>query len=75
MSGTAVTLTAMNHASSQAGLAELTDMDAMALAQLVKRLSWAEIRACAVNDAEAYEIRDSVAKLQRLLAEAGYAPR
>jgi len=45
------------------------------LAQLFKRLSWAEIRACSVNDAEAYEIRDAVAKGQRLLAEAGVNPR
>jgi len=72
---TALTLTALNHSSSAAGMAELTDMDAMALAQLLKRLSWAEMRACAVNDAEAYEIRDGVGKLQRMLAEAGYAPR
>jgi hypothetical protein len=75
MSDTAVILTALNNRTKAAGLSELTDMDAMALAQLVKRLSWAELRACAVNDAEAYEIRDGVAKLQRLLAEAGYAPR
>jgi hypothetical protein len=75
MPDTAVTLTALNATSKAPGLVELTDMDAMALAQLLKRLSWAELRACAVNDAEAYEIRDGVAKLQRLFAEVGYAPR
>jgi hypothetical protein len=75
MPDTALTLTAMNAATKKVGMAELTGMDAMALAQLVKRLSWAEMRACAVSDAEAYEIRDSVGKLQRMLAEAGYAPR
>lgn len=75
MPETVVTLTAMNNATRDAGLAELNETDAIGLAQLVKRLSWAEIRACSVSDAEAYEIRDGVAKLQRLLAEAGYAPR
>lgn len=57
------------------GLAELTEVEAWGLAQLFKRLSWAEIRACSVDDAEAYEIRDAVAKGQRLLAEAGINPR
>ncbi|WP_443256049.1 DUF7706 family protein, partial [Xenorhabdus sp. IM139775] len=36
----------------------------MALAQLVKRLSWAEIRACAVNDNEAWLIKDAIGRLQ-----------
>lgn len=57
------------------GLAELTEVEAWGLAQLFKRLSWAEIRACSVDDAEAYEIRDAVAKGQRLLTEAGVNPR
>ncbi len=57
------------------GLADLTHAEAWGLAQLFKRLSWAEIRACSVSDAEAYEIRDAVAKGQRLLAEAGINPR
>ncbi len=37
--------------------------EALALAQLVKRLNWAEIRACAVNDEEAYQIKDTLGKL------------
>ena len=53
----------------------LTHTDATALAQLVKRLSWSELRACAVSDDEAYEIKYAVHKLQNALAEAGFAPR
>ncbi|KTL61947.1 hypothetical protein AA106_21585 [Photorhabdus laumondii subsp. laumondii] len=54
---------------------QLTHIEALALAQLVKRLNWAEIRACAVNDEEAYQIRDAIGKLQSALAYCGYAPR
>jgi hypothetical protein len=57
------------------GLAELTEAETWAFAQLLKRLSWAELRACAVDEAETYEARDAVAKLQRAFAEAGIAPR
>lgn len=48
---------------------------ALALAQFVKRVTWSEIRSCAVDDSEAYEIRDAIEELQRSLAEAGFAPR
>lgn len=75
MSNTALVLTSLNSTTKAAGLAELDATQALALAQLVKRLSWAELRACAISDAEAYDIRDAVAKLQRMLAEAGYSPR
>ncbi|KOY60158.1 hypothetical protein AM629_20955 [Photorhabdus heterorhabditis] len=54
---------------------QLTHFEALALAQLVKRLNWAEIRACAVNDEEAYQIKDAISKLQSALAYRGYAPR
>lgn len=55
----------------------LTRSDAMALAQLVKRFCWAELRACAVSDDEAYEMKYAVhkLKLQDALANVGYAPR
>ncbi|MEB7916232.1 hypothetical protein NGK09_06120 [Enterobacter mori] len=45
------------------------------MAQLVKRLTWSEVRACAVDDNEAYGISDAVAKLQNALRDAGYARR
>ena len=54
---------------------ELTDAQALALAQFVKRLTFAEARACAIDDDEAYRITDAVGRLQRALGEAGYAPR
>ncbi len=53
----------------------LSHEEAMALAQLVKRLSWAEIRACAVNDNEAWLIKDAIGRLQSALAWHGYSPR
>lgn len=56
-------------------LAELNQAQAWAFAQLLKRLSWPELRACAIDDAEAYDARDAVAKLQRAFAEAGIDPR
>lgn len=54
---------------------ELTDSQALALAQFVKRVGWQEFRACAVDDDEAYAIRSAVDQVQRALAEQGYSPR
>jgi hypothetical protein len=54
---------------------ELPLDQAEALAQFVKRVGWPEMRACAVDDREAYEIRAALSALAKGLAEAGYAPR
>lgn len=54
---------------------ELLPDQAEALAQFVKRVGWAEMRACAVDDNEVYEIRAALAALAKGLAEAGHAPR
>ncbi|MBH3029550.1 DUF7706 family protein [Serratia liquefaciens] len=54
---------------------ELTQIQALALAQFVKRLTWSEIQACAVDENETYEMRDAVNLLQKSLAEAGFSPR
>jgi hypothetical protein len=54
---------------------DTTPAEIGALAQLVKRITWSDIRGCAVSDDEAYEMRDAVSKLQSALAETGYAPR
>lgn len=54
---------------------DLSSSAVLALAQFVKRVSWETMRECAVDDAEAYEIRAAVDTLQKALAEAGYAPR
>jgi dissimilatory sulfite reductase (desulfoviridin) alpha/beta subunit len=53
----------------------LTDDQALALAQFVKRVGWSEFRANAVDDNEAATIRSAVDALQKALVEAGYAPR
>ncbi|WHP05763.1 MULTISPECIES: DUF7706 family protein [Acinetobacter] len=56
-------------------LQNLSEAQAMALAQFVKRVGWNEIRVNAVNDDEAYLMRDAISKLQDALARQGYAPR
>jgi hypothetical protein len=56
-------------------LARLTDEQAWALAQFAKRIYFSDIRQHAVDDAEAYVMRDAIVKLQASLADAGYAPR
>lgn len=54
---------------------DLSDAHAMALAQFVKRVTWSDMRSCAVDDDEAYEIRAAVDQVAKALAEKGYAPR
>ena len=54
---------------------ELTEQEAMALAQFVKRVGWQEMRGNAVDDDEAYLIRDAIYKIHNDLAEKGFAPR
>lgn len=54
---------------------ELSDSQALALAQFVKREGWAEFRSNAVDDVEARERRSAVDQLQHAQADVGYAPR
>ena len=54
---------------------ELTDSQAMALAQFVKRLTWSEMRACAVDDDETWVMKDAIQSLQKSFADAGFSPR
>lgn len=49
----------------------LPDRQALALAQLVKRIGWTEMRQNAVDDDEAYEMRDALGALAKALAEQG----
>ncbi|WP_445224732.1 DUF7706 family protein [Erwinia sorbitola] len=42
---------------------------------MVKRPNRSEMRACAISDDEACEIKYAVHKLQNALTEAGFAPR
>lgn len=55
--------------------AALREDEAMALAQLVKRISWSDARKLAASDDEAYLMMDAVGRVMRALAESGYAPR
>ena len=47
----------------------------MALAQLVKRIPFDDVRRSAVDDREAYLMMDAVELLRKALADIGYAPR
>ena len=58
-----------------AGHAELTEGEAWALGQLLKRISHSDCRLNAADDDEAYLMMDSLGKLQRMLSDAGIAPR
>jgi predicted transcriptional regulator len=54
---------------------ELTDTQAEALAQFVKRVGWQEWRQNAVDDNEASQMRGAFDQLQKALREAGFSPR
>ena len=54
---------------------DLTDAQALALAQFVKRVRWTEVRQNAVGDDEADFTMDALGALAKALREAGYAPR
>lgn len=53
----------------------LTDAQALALAQFVKRVRWTEVRQNAVGDDEADLMMGAMYELAKALREAGYAPR
>jgi hypothetical protein len=54
---------------------ELEPAQALALAQFVKRVGWSEIRQNAVDDNEAYAMREALGFLAKALGDSGYAPR
>lgn len=51
------------------------EQTALALAQFVKRVGFAEFEQNAANEEEAYLMRDGVSKVQDALSEVGYNPR
>ncbi|MEY2842507.1 MAG: hypothetical protein RI920_544 [Pseudomonadota bacterium] len=53
----------------------LSQAEALALAQLAKRIGWSEWRALSVDDGEAYAMRAATDRLAAGLAAAGFAPR
>lgn len=54
---------------------QLTDAEAEALAQFVKRIGWKEWRNNARTDDEAALMREACDRLRDALAEAGFSPR
>lgn len=55
--------------------AEMTEEQAIAIAQFFKRMGWNEYRQQAINDEEAYNMRDAGQIMRDALAEVGIAPR
>jgi hypothetical protein len=53
----------------------LCPAEALALAQLVKRIGWSELRDNAVDDPEAWLMREAVEKVARALRDVGFDPR
>ena len=53
----------------------LTEAEALALAQFMKRAGWSDWRRNATDDVEAGEMRGACAQVQAGLAEVGFAPR
>ena len=56
-------------------MVELTEAQAWAFAQLLKRVATDDYRRLAKNDDEAYAMRDAGDALRSALAAHGYAPR
>lgn len=54
---------------------ELSEGEALALAQLVKRMGFSDARQLAASDEEAYAMLDAIHRVQHGLAVAGFAPR
>lgn len=71
---TAIRLTPGGSDTDRAGR-DLDENETLALAQLVKRLGFTDCRANAENDTEAHLMMEALAKLQRVLDEAGVSPR
>lgn len=53
----------------------VSNSECLALAQFVKRVTWYEIRDCAVDDDEARTMAEAFEQLRVGLARAGFAPR
>lgn len=53
----------------------LDDDEALALAQMCRRIIYEEIRRMSGSETEHWQMDSAISKLRRALAEAGYAPR
>lgn len=54
---------------------ELSDPQALALAQLVKRMPLSDLKTNALNEDEAYEMQAALERVRTALADQGFAPR
>jgi len=54
---------------------DLTDEQARALAEFLKRAGYSDYRPLAADEQEAYAMQDAGEKMRAALAEQGYAPR
>ena len=54
---------------------ELSDEQAWALAEFLKRAGYGDYQVLAANEREACDMRDAGEKMRAALAELGYAPR
>lgn len=54
---------------------ELSDAEAWAYAQFLKRVGFQEFKVNSENEEQTYLMRDASFKVMKALAEAGYAPR
>lgn len=54
---------------------DVTEDQADALAEMVKRICWVDIKALSTDDREATAMLDGVLRLRKALEVAGFAPR
>jgi len=54
---------------------ELSEAQAWALAELCKRIGWADARALSVDEAETHQMIRATDRLAGALREAGFSPR
>lgn len=54
---------------------DVNKSQALALAQFIKRVGWAEVSQNAVDKDEAYEMIDALHSLANALAKNGFSPR
>lgn len=53
----------------------MTDEEALALAQFLKRVCWSHVRECAVDDDETRTMLAAIERVRSGLAAKGYTPR
>lgn len=54
---------------------EFSEVQALALAQLVKRITFTDLRSNAVDDLEAYTMQEALEGVRKALDEQGFNPR